>query len=221
MADRTGELLPDPAHAVAMAEGAEGLEVPERMGPAADRRLPEVEMRCIGTERGVAPGAPAALPLEDGLHGLVRDVRPRNKRIVGTSRYRCSALAYHPEKLFFQMISLSANLSTECRTVRLRQTASPDTRERHENPGATGRFTPPESLARRRNNGFLRNLERRQNPRFMNGSRRAIPRRTARRIGARTPEPGIFPRNKGKTYYSATENASVCIPRSPETTCRW
>ncbi len=45
MAGRTAEPLPDPAHAVAVAEGAEGLEVPERMGPAADCRLPEVEMR--------------------------------------------------------------------------------------------------------------------------------------------------------------------------------
>lgn len=45
MVDRIGELLPDPAHAVAVAGGAEGLEVPERMGSAADRRLPEVEMR--------------------------------------------------------------------------------------------------------------------------------------------------------------------------------
>lgn len=118
MVDRIGELLPDPAHAVAMAKGTEGLEVPERMGTAADRRLPEVEVRCIGTERGVAPGAPVALPFEDGLHGLVRDVRPWNKRIVSMRRYRCSALAYHPEKLFFQMIKLSVNRQTENTNIR-------------------------------------------------------------------------------------------------------
>lgn len=39
-----GELPPDPAHVVQVAGGAEGRQVPECMGPAADHRLPEVEV---------------------------------------------------------------------------------------------------------------------------------------------------------------------------------
>ena len=78
-----GKAHPDPAHEVLVAEGAEGLKVPGRAGPAADRRRPEVEMRGTGGERGVAPGAPVALPLEDGRPGLVREVRSpgRHRRL--------------------------------------------------------------------------------------------------------------------------------------------
>lgn len=39
-----GEPLPDPAHVVQAAGGAEGRQAPEHTGSAADHRLPEVEI---------------------------------------------------------------------------------------------------------------------------------------------------------------------------------
>lgn len=102
-----GEPLPDPAHMVQVAGGAEGCKVPERMGAAADRRSPEVEVRRSGVERGAAPGAPVVLPLKDGLDSLVREIRISDRHIVEVHRGMSPALRYHAEKLFFQMIYLT------------------------------------------------------------------------------------------------------------------
>lgn len=99
-----GEPLPDPAHMAQMAGGAEGCKVPERMGAAADRRSPEVEVRRSGVERGATPGAPVVLPLKDGPDGLVREIRVSDRHIVEVHRGTSPALGHHAEKLFFQMI---------------------------------------------------------------------------------------------------------------------
>jgi len=74
MAGRACDPPPDPAHEVPVAERAEGLKVPGDRGTAADNRLPEIEVRGAGSERGVAPGAPVPLPLDDGRPGLIRYV---------------------------------------------------------------------------------------------------------------------------------------------------
>jgi len=71
---------PDPAHEVLVAEGAEGLKVPGCVGTAADRRRPDVKMRGTGSERGVAPGTPVALPLKDSGSGLIREVHFPGRR---------------------------------------------------------------------------------------------------------------------------------------------
>ncbi len=86
---------PDPAHPVPVAERTESLEVTWREGAAADRGFAEVEVRRPGGEGRVAPGAPVALPFEDGPHGLVRDIRPCGDLFSGIPCCLCSALHGH------------------------------------------------------------------------------------------------------------------------------
>ncbi|GLI47708.1 hypothetical protein MBOURGENBZM_25000 [Methanoculleus bourgensis] len=68
------------------------------MSTTADHRLPEIKMRGAGGERGVAPGAPVALPLEDDPHDLVRDVCPRDMHIAWMYLLWCPMLHTHDER---------------------------------------------------------------------------------------------------------------------------
>jgi len=129
MAGRSCDPPPDPAHEVPVAERAEGLEVPGDRG-AADNRLPEVEVREAGSERGVAPGAPVALPIEDGRPGLIRDV-------CIPDRQRClySVLSGHAEWILIPDDKLFDRGVTESRTARPRGTVTPAIQGEGEDPG--------------------------------------------------------------------------------------
>lgn len=100
-----------------MAERTEGLKVPGREGAAADHRLAEVEVRRPGNERGVAPGAPAALPLEDGPHDLVREIPSRGDRL---RRMRCCRYYSAPGGHAVRCPPGTINFTIEGPTVTLR-----------------------------------------------------------------------------------------------------